>query len=189
MGSSVAYPIFRTQSVAEAVQVAFTLVQCSGPEGDGSVYVDAELARVDDVLKAYELFPDATYSSGNSFFHGGELPGNASVLKHLLPVRLSADQEECPAEGVLGTMVSLLEEAVSGQLAWMGVAWPAVPELCLGREVARTGVQACFNSTAEHEPAVGHTVYVHVRPGEDERAHHLAQQVRQAVIGPPEDGW
>ncbi|MFV5998143.1 hypothetical protein ACNPQM_38685 [Streptomyces sp. NPDC056231] len=151
--------------------------------------MDAELARFDSVLRAHELFPEATYSSGDSFFHGEELPRDALALERLLPVRLSAEQEEGVGRDALVGVVSLLEEAVWGQLAWMGVAWPAVPELGLGPEGARTGVQACFNSTAEYEPAVGHTVYVHVRPGEDERAHHLSQRLGWAVIGPSEEGW
>ncbi|WUD70379.1 hypothetical protein OG937_45375 [Streptomyces sp. NBC_00510] len=149
--------------------------------------MDAELGDVADALKARELFPGALCSLGGSRLLAGELPKDPEAVARLLPGELSA--EEVVGEDVLGRFLPLVASGARGQLAWMGLSWPAVPELGLDVEYARTGVQMCINSTAEHEPAVGHTVYVHVRRGEDERAHHLAHQVGQAVIGPGEEGW
>nr|WP_202470959.1 hypothetical protein [Streptomyces sp. SID8377] len=169
----------------QALAVASALVHCG--EWDGNVFVDAELLHIADTLKARELFPEAWCSFGESRLRAGELPEDPEVVARLLPGEL--DAEEIAGEDVLGRFLPLAAPEAREQLAWMGLHWPAVPELGLDLEYARTGVQMCINSTAEHEPAVGHAVYVHVRGGEDERAHHLAGLVGQAVIGPGEEGW
>jgi hypothetical protein len=186
VGDSVAYPVFRTDDAGRAVGVASDLVACS-EWWDGSVFVDAELVRVEDVLRAGEVFPGAVYGSGESVFRAGELPDDVEGLARLLPVALKAEVDG--GGGVPDRFVSLLNGAVWGELAWMGLAWPAVPEFGLGVEGARTGVQACFRSTATRALAAGHTVYVHVRPGHEKRARYLAEQAGQTILGPPEDGW
>lgn len=185
MGVTVAYPVFRTLDARRALAVASALLRCG--EWGGQVFLDAELVDVADALKARELFPGAWCSFGDSSLRAGELPEDPAAVARLLPGKLSV--EEVVGEEILGRFLPLAASEAHGQLAWMGLRWPAVPELGLDVEYARTGVQMCINSTAEHEPAVGHAVYVHVRRGEDERAHHLAGQVGRAVIGPGEEGW
>ncbi len=186
VGDSVAFPVLRTGDAETALAVACALVCCSSSP-DRSVFVDAELTCVIEVMKARDMFPESFYTSGNVFLRAEELPQGPAELARLLPVTFSAETDE-RGELPCGTVL-LLGGARCGQLAWMGVRWPAVPELGLGPEWARTGVQASFNSTADGEPAVGHTVLVHVRRGEDERAGHLARQVGQTLIGPEEEGW
>ncbi|MDX3574245.1 hypothetical protein [Streptomyces sp. ID05-47C] len=149
--------------------------------------IDAELQDVRDVMRARELFPEAVYTHRRSDFRGVDLPVGSAALAGLLPMNLAA--EEDLRGDVLSRAVEVLRPAVWGQLAWMGLSWPAVPELNLGPEYARTGVQACFNTDANLEPVTGHTVYVHVYPGDEERARHLARMIGKDVVGPPEHGW
>ena len=188
MGNTQAYPIYRAFDVASIVSVASALVQCGEVRGDGTVCpdLDAELRDVDVALKARGLFPEARFFHRRSDFWSTELPDDAGVLAGLLPMELTAEEI---GEGILSRAVEVLRSAVWGQLAWMGLTWPAIPELDLGPEYARTGVQACFNIDANHEPVTGHTVYVHVYPGDEDRARHLARLVGEDVIGPPEHGW
>ncbi|PWJ02065.1 hypothetical protein DKG34_40655 [Streptomyces sp. NWU49] len=188
MGNTQAYPVYRAFDVASIVSVASALVQCGEVRGDGTVCpdLDAELRDVDVALKARGLFPEARFFHRCSDFWSTELPDDAGVLAGLLPVELTVEEV---GEDILSRAVEVLRSAVWGQLAWMGLTWPAIPELDLGPEYARTGVQACFNIDANHEPVTGHTVYVHVYPGDEDRARHLARLVGKDIIGPPEHGW
>lgn len=189
MGDARAYPVYRSEvgDVAAVIAVAVSLVGCGELSEGASVDLDAELLRVENVVRAREVFPQGWFSGGGEHFRGVDLPDDAAVLAGLLPMMLSVEE---PVEGdLLDRAPKVLRQAGWGQIAWMALSWPAVPELGLGPEHARTGVQACFGTDANHEPAPGHTVYVHVRPGEDERAQRLAQQIGHDVIGPGEHGW
>ncbi|MDV9193755.1 hypothetical protein R6L23_37040 [Streptomyces sp. SR27] len=167
--------------------MAVSLVGCGELWEEASVDLDAELLRVEDVVRAREVFPQGWFSGGGEHFRGVDLPNDVGVLAGLLPMMLSV--EEPVGSALLDRAPEVLRRAGWGQIAWMALSWPAVPELGLGPEHARTGVQACFGTDANHEPAPGHTVYVHVRPWEDERAQHLAQQIGHDVVGPGEHGW
>ncbi|MFJ9856280.1 hypothetical protein ACIRVN_02110 [Streptomyces albogriseolus] len=190
MGNAEAYPVYRAVDVASIVSVAFDLVRCGEVDEGATVYLDldAELRGVDAVLKARNLFPEARFSHRRSDFWGTNLPDDAEVLAGLLPMQFAAEEISLE-EDSRSRAVEVLRPAVWGQLACMGITWPAVPELDLEPEYARTGVQACFNIDANHEPVAGHTVYVHVYPGEEDRARHLARMIGKDVIGPPEHGW
>ncbi|MEV5731427.1 hypothetical protein AB0N50_37725 [Streptomyces pharetrae] len=187
MGNAQAYPVYRTTDVASTVSVAYELVRCGEVDEGAIVCLDAELCGIEDVLKARGLFPEAWFYHRRSDFRGAVLPDDAEVLAGLLPMKLSA--EEVLEGDILSKAVEVLPAAVWGQLAWMGLYWPAIPELGLDPEYSRTGVQACFNMDANYGPAMGHTVYVHVYPGEEDRARHLARLIGKDVIGPPEHGW
>ncbi|MEU1352117.1 hypothetical protein [Streptomyces sp. NPDC005795] len=187
MGNAEAYPVYRSFDVARIVSEASSLVRCGkGYEGETG-YFGAELRDVDGVLTARDLFPGAWFSHGGSDFRGADLPGDTAALAGLLPLQL--DAEDLFEGEILSRAVTVLASAVWGQLAWMALTWPAIPELSLGPEYARTGVQACFDIDANHEPMAEHTVYLHVRPGDEDRARHLARTVGRGLIGPPEHGW
>ncbi|WP_351234285.1 hypothetical protein [Streptomyces sp. NPDC002133] len=173
--------------MAEVIAVAASLVECGELAEGATVDLDAGLVRVEDVLKAREVFRRGWYSGSGEHFRGVDLPEDAGVLAGLLPVTLSV--VEPWAGDLLERAPEVLRAATWGQIAWFALSWPAVPELSLGPEHARTGVQACFNIDANHEPVSGHTVYVHVRPDEGERAQHLARLIGHDVIGPSERGW
>lgn len=173
--------------MAAVIAVAVSLVGCGELWEWASVDLDAELLHVEDVIRAREVFPQGWFSGGGEHFRGVDLPDDAAMLARLLPMTLSVVE---PVEGdLLERAPQVLHHAGWGQITWMALSWPAVPELDLGPEHARTGVQACFGADAGHEPAPGHTVYVHVRPHEEDRAQHLARQIGHDVVGPSEYGW
>ncbi|MFE5940293.1 hypothetical protein ACFQ69_33580 [Streptomyces sp. NPDC056470] len=173
--------------MAAAIAAAVSLVGCGELWEGADVDLDVELLRVEDVVRAREVFPQGWFAGVGEHFRGVGLPDDAAVLAGLLPVRLSVVK---PVEGgLLERAPPVLGRAGWGQVAWMELSWPAVPELDLGPEHARAGVQVCFGIDANHEPASGHTVYVHVHPYEDERAQHLARQIGHGVTGRGEQGW
>ncbi|MCX5409915.1 hypothetical protein OHA37_39510 [Streptomyces sp. NBC_00335] len=167
--------------------MAQLLVGCGELWENATVGLDAELCRVEEVLEALEVFPQGWYSGGDSLLRGVDLPRDATALAGLLPMKLSV--EEPVDSDLLERAAGVLRKASWGQIDWMALSWPAVPELDLGPEHARTGVQACFNSDADGNPATNHTVYVHVRPFTEERAQHLAKQIGHEIVGPSEQGW
>ncbi|MFB9576343.1 hypothetical protein [Streptomyces yanii] len=74
---------------------------------------------------------------------------------------------------------------------WHNLQWPSVPELGLGEEYKYAELQIACNSHdiyCEHW-AAEHTVFIHARHGDDERAAWLAAQVDARVVGPAEFGW
>lgn len=194
MGNSRAYPVYRDEigRVDAVIAVAELLVERGELWVTATVDLDAGLSQVDEVRCAAELFPHslfplALFHGGGAYLRGPELPQDDAALASLLPLTLSV---AAPVESdLLGRAPAILSRAAWGQLAWMALSWPAVPELGLGPDGSRTGVQACFSIDADHEPAVGHTVYVHVHPYAGERARHLARQIGHDIVGPSEDGW
>ncbi|MEW2623961.1 hypothetical protein [Streptomyces sp. NPDC048106] len=74
---------------------------------------------------------------------------------------------------------------------WHHLKWPSVPELGLDEEYKYAELQIASNSHDIHcdEWAPEHTVFVHARPGDDDRAAWLAAQIGARVLGPPEFGW
>ncbi|MFD3776361.1 hypothetical protein [Streptomyces sp. NPDC058612] len=173
--------------MAAVIAVAVALTGCGELWEGASVDMDAELLQVEDVVSAREAFPQGWFSGGGEHFRGIDLPDDVVVLARLLPMTLSVVE---PVEGdLLDRAPQVLHLAGWGQVTWMALSWPAVPELDLGPEHARTGVQACFGIDANHRPAPGHTVYVHVHPSAGERAQHLARQIGHRVVGPSEPGW
>ncbi|MEU5723086.1 hypothetical protein [Micromonospora sp. NPDC047738] len=73
-----------------------------------------------------------------------------------------------------------------GYVLWQPGCWPEVPSLGLGREFKYAHVQLVFNASDiwATEPSAGHSVFVHVRHRELERAEWLARQAGLSVIGP-----
>ncbi|MEU9032141.1 hypothetical protein AB0D46_32505 [Streptomyces sp. NPDC048383] len=194
MGNARAYPVYRDETgrIEAVIAVAELLVGCGDLPADATVNLDAGLSRVDDVRCAARLFPRALFPralfwGGDSYLRGPELPQDDAVLASLLPLTVS--MEAPVASDLLTRAAEVLSRATWGQLAWMALSWPAVPELGLEPEHARTGVQACFNINANHEPATAHTVYAHVHPQAGERAQHLARQIGHHITGPSEHGW
>ncbi|MFD3940167.1 hypothetical protein ACFWSF_35660 [Streptomyces sp. NPDC058611] len=173
--------------MAAVIAVAVALTGCGELWEGASIDLDAALLQVEDVARAREVFPQGWFSGGGEHFLGVDLPDDAAMLARLLPMTLSAVE---PVEGdLLDRASQVLHLAGWGQVTWMALSWPAVPELELGPEHARTGVQACFGIDANHRPAPGHGVYVHVHPSAGERAQHLARQIGHRVVGPSEPGW
>ncbi|MFD3975342.1 hypothetical protein [Streptomyces cyaneofuscatus] len=101
-----------------------------------------------------------------------------------LPVRLGS--WGAPVEAVRPFLGSLGDSPAT--LRWDFMGWPAAPEVGLGGGGARGAfVTLCVNvrDLRLEEPATDHTVFVHVKQVEAERAPWLAAQVGPAVIGDP----
>ncbi|MEO3742189.1 hypothetical protein [Plantactinospora sp. B5E13] len=78
------------------------------------------------------------------------------------------------------------------EVVWEDVTWPPVEELELCTwEVKHGNIQLTLNAAGvfQERPADDHTLYVHVRWGDERRAQWLAEQVGLKVIGPPETGF
>jgi len=76
--------------------------------------------------------------------------------------------------------------AEPGAVRWDFAGWPAAPEAGLGVGGARGAfVTLCLNARDLDlaEPAIDHTVFVHVKQVEAARAPWLAARVGQRVIG------
>ncbi|WP_330176588.1 hypothetical protein OG875_25665 [Streptomyces sp. NBC_01498] len=141
----------------------------------GGCYVDA-WARDDDVLRR---LTEARPASRVTWY--GKGPG------------------DFPAQVRLG--VPAFEEAASALRAWADITrcyvlwhdmtWPAVPELGLDPEYKYAELEVACHSHDIHceEWTAEHTVFVHARPGHDDRAAWLAARVGARVVGPAEFGW
>ncbi|MFI1169974.1 hypothetical protein [Streptomyces melanogenes] len=76
--------------------------------------------------------------------------------------------------------------SVPAMVRWDFSGWPEAPEVGLGRGGTRGAfVTVCVNARDLYleEPAADHTVYVHVKQAEAQRANWLAAQVGLQVIG------
>ncbi|MFD8751475.1 hypothetical protein ACFV0O_10925 [Kitasatospora sp. NPDC059577] len=75
-------------------------------------------------------------------------------------------------------------------LYWGGFAWPAVPELDLKPRAKDAHLQIVLNSrNADFDrPSEDHTLFIHFRSGDLERAEWLARQAGLTPVGPDESG-
>ncbi|WP_224283991.1 hypothetical protein [Streptomyces sp. LS1784] len=98
--------------------------------------------------------------------------------------------EERPAGAVEEQFLDVVG-TVTAELSWDGFAWPAAPELGLEPRYKDAGLQLLLNNRSldYDDPAGDHTLFIHFRAGDVERAEWLARQVGLAPIGPVELGW
>ncbi|MEV7185407.1 hypothetical protein [Kitasatospora sp. NPDC093102] len=109
-------------------------------------------------------------------------------LAELAPFNFRVEEE--PVGSVEEQFLDLVG-AAPAWLYWDGFGWPAVPELGLGPRLHDAMLELILNnrSLALDRPSDDHTLYVHFRQGDVERAEWLARQVGLAPIGPVELGW
>jgi hypothetical protein len=79
----------------------------------------------------------------------------------------------------------------SAVLTWNIWGWPEVPELGLGPDFKHGHIGLTLNASDLYgdEPAEWHTVFVHTRKHEPQRAEWLAGLVGLAVVGQGEMGF
>ncbi|MEU9777537.1 hypothetical protein [Streptomyces sp. NPDC047968] len=179
MSNSYAQPILRTGDLAEALRVVRQLLELVDTR---SVEVDleavartpAELARLADAV------PEADWWARGSDRPGSSREGGTAA-DHL-PVFLSA---WCRPIHMAEEFLAAAGSA-SAMVRWDLDGWPAAPEVRLGPG----GTRGAYITLATHahdlyldEPADVHTVFVHVKQVEAERAPWLAAQVGLRVIG------
>ncbi|WP_432250541.1 hypothetical protein ACRAR1_28115 [Streptomyces sanyensis] len=179
MSNSYARPILRTGDLAEALRVVWQLLELADTRGvevdlEAVARTPAELARLTNVV------PEADWSARGPGSPGSSREGGTTA-DHL-PVFLSAWSRP------LHTAEEFLAAAggAPAMVRWDFDGWPAAPEVKLGRG----GTRGAYITLAAHahdlyldEPADVHTVFVHVKQVEAERAPWLAAQVGLRVIG------
>ncbi|MGW0764161.1 hypothetical protein [Streptomyces sp. NPDC002676] len=140
-----------------------------------SCYLDAWARNDDDLRRLTDALPGAQVTS----YRTGGIGLPASLA---LGVGTFAQ-----ARGALRTWADITRCYV----LWHNLKWPSVPELGLDEEYKYAELQIACNSHDIHceEWAAEHTVFIHARPGDDERAAWLAAQADARVVGPPEFGW
>ncbi|WP_331764165.1 hypothetical protein OG944_39085 (plasmid) [Streptomyces anulatus] len=202
MSNGVSYPVCRTSDPAAALATGRRLLAL-GDRDYAQVSVDVELCTVAEVLELRQVLPDAWFRTENEEFwarefdaqaglrcdwHAAELSEDADGLVLLLP--LWASMLDQPVGSVEDAFTALVG-ARYGSIRWDQVIWPAVPERGYDGRVNHDGVTLVFNcDDAGTTRQIGtHTVCVDVHKTEVSQSYAawLAEQIGQAVIGPPYD--
>ncbi|MBL1087291.1 hypothetical protein JK359_35975 [Streptomyces actinomycinicus] len=196
MSHAIAYPVLETRDLTEALDGARRLLRIADLE-QAEIWAYARLTTADEVRRMREAIPAAWYArqfdaaqvagEETCFVEGPDLPIDTAGLAGLLP--LEAAVEEMPLrdipEGFEETFLSAMG-AGPGSLAWWWTTWPAVPALGLPPDAKHGEVQIAVNSADLYRqvPADSHTLFVHVRSSQPERAEWLAAQAGLQIIGP-----
>lgn len=179
MSNSYAQPILRTGDLAEALRVVWQLLELADTS---SVEVDlGAVARTPmELERLAEVVPEADW-----WAYGPDRPGSSregGTAASYLPVFLSDWSRPIDMAEVFLAAAG----GASAMVRWDFNGWPAAPEVSLGRG----GPRGAYVTLAAHahdlyldEPADVHTVFVHVKQVEAERAPWLAAQVGLRVIG------
>ncbi|MEU1341177.1 hypothetical protein [Streptomyces sp. NPDC005827] len=178
MSNSYAQPILRTADLSEGLRIVQRLLGIAD-RADLEVDFDARISSPHSLSRVLALLPDAEWwAEGEK--DGASGTGNDP--KACLPVWLRR------WAGTPETVEPFLK-AVGDDPAtvrWDFNAWPEAPEV--GLEVG--GTRGAFVTLCAHardldleETAADHTVFVHVKQSEAERAPWLAAQVGLRVIG------
>ena len=177
VSNSYAQPILRTADLTEGLRTVERLLGIADLEGL-EVDFDVRISSARSLSAVLAVLPDAEWwperESGAS-----ERGGDPSAF---LPIWLRGWAGE-PEK------VEPFLQAVGHSPAtvrWDFNAWPEAPEIGLGVGGSRGAfVTLCVHAHDLHleEPAVDHTVFVHVKQVEAERAPWLAAQVGLQVIG------
>ncbi|MER7706812.1 hypothetical protein ABTX81_28430 [Kitasatospora sp. NPDC097605] len=178
MANSYAQPVLRTPDLAEAWRTAARLLEVADTS-ELEVDFDARVRSAEDLEPLMSLLPHADW------WADGPGPGSSargdSPMEHL-PVRLSSWGMGPDMAGPLLAAVGASPAAIR----WDFSGWPEAPDIGLGTGGTRGAyVTVCVNARDLDltEPATDHTVFVHVKQVEAERAPWLAAQVGLRVIG------
>ncbi|MEV0093792.1 hypothetical protein [Streptomyces sp. NPDC050738] len=167
--------MLRTTDLAEALTLAEKLLSVAFWYRENACYLDAWARNDDELRRLTGAHPGAEirWSGGRD----GSFPANVSL--------------GVQAVAQAGSALRAWSDITRSYVLWHDLKWPAVPELGLGQEYKYAELQVACNShdIRCEEWAAEHTVFIHARPGQDERAAWLAAQVGTRVVGPPEFGW
>ncbi|MFE9123643.1 hypothetical protein [Streptomyces sp. NPDC007172] len=179
MSNSYAQAVLRTTDVAEALRVAGRLLALADTV-DLEVDFEARVSTPRELERLTEVMPDADWWSYGADRHGSSRTGDSST--ECLPIFMS---RWCMAPEAVETFLAAAGH-VPAMVRWDFSGWPEAPEIGLGRGGARGAyVTVCVNARDLYleEPAPDHTVYVHVKQVEAQRATWLAAQVGLRTIG------
>ncbi|WP_427919233.1 hypothetical protein [Streptomyces sp. cg40] len=169
MSNSYAQPVLRTTDLSAALRVAERLLAIADLR-DLEVDLEARVSSADVLAALLKLIP------------GAERWAEGDDPAAHLPVRLRG--WAMPPDAVEPFLRAVGESPAS--VRWDFNAWPEAPEAGLGVGGTRGAfVTLCVNvrDLELEEPAPDHTVFVHVKQIEAERAPWLAAQVGLGVIG------
>ncbi|MFE2417385.1 hypothetical protein [Streptomyces hokutonensis] len=169
MSNSYAQPVLRTADLSVGLHTVERLLTIADLR-DLEVDFEARVFSADVLAALQELIPDA-----ERWVEGDDPAAH-------LPVRLRG--WAMPPETVEPFLKAVGESPAS--VRWDFNAWPEAPEVGLGVGGTRGAfVTLCVNvrDLELEEPAPDHTVFVHVKQVEAERAPWLAAQVGLGVIG------
>ncbi|MFF2790586.1 hypothetical protein ACFVT6_28175 [Streptomyces sp. NPDC058049] len=185
MGSSTAYPVFRTDDLAEAYRRARLLCGRMKPL-DAEMWLCAQAHTVEEARRLAALLPTGLFQPSydwdrDVWFVGTELPGGDRELAAELPLTVDAYAAPGPVEQAL---LRALGRGAATML-WYG-DWPAVPGIpSASRTSTNQRVELDVN---EEHPDGRHTVYVHFGYADEVGAAHLAAAIGGSVLGPGQLG-
>lgn len=178
MSNSYAQPILRTPELANALQAVDQLLGIADTR-ELEVDFEARIFSEHAVTSLLELLPGADHWSetDDGVSSGGRDDASARLPVWLQSRGMSPDMTE-PFLAALGKNPAAVR--------WDFTGWPEAPEIGLGIGGSRGAyVTMCVNARDLDltEPASDHTVFVHVKQVEAERAPWLAARVGLDVIG------
>ncbi|WP_433395602.1 hypothetical protein [Streptomyces sp. CA-146814] len=178
MSNSYAQPVLRTGDLSEGLRSVERLLGIADLQ-DLEVDFEVLVSSAHVLTPLLKLFPDAEWWAEGG--RGGSSAKGDEPSTHL-PVRL---RSWAPSPEAVGPFLGARGDSPA-TVRWDFMGWPAAPEVGLGCGGARGAfVTLCVNAhdLELDEPAPDHTVFVHVKQVEAERAPWLAAQVGLRVIG------
>ncbi|MGY6024746.1 hypothetical protein [Streptomyces spinosirectus] len=178
VSNSYAQPILRTADLSEALRTVERLLGIADLV-DLEVDFDVRISTAHSLSAVLAVLPDAEWWAEGGRGGSSERRDDPSVF---LPVWL---RRWAGAPEIVKPFLQAVGDSPA-TVRWDFNAWPEAPEAGLGVG----GTRGAFVTLCVHardldleEPAADHTVYVHVKQVEAERAPWLAAQVGLRVIG------
>ncbi|MEW2588269.1 hypothetical protein [Streptomyces virginiae] len=186
MGSSRAYPVYRTDDLGEAYRRARLLCGRMRPL-EPEMWLCARTESVAEargmaaLLPAGMFDPSDYWAAADTWYLGAELPRDDRELAAALPLTVDAYAAPGPVEQAF---LRALRGGAATML-WRG-AWPDVPGIpSSSADPTNQRVELDLN---EEHPDGRHTVYVHFATADEAGAAHLAAFVGGTVLGPVQVG-
>ncbi|MFF2412802.1 hypothetical protein [Streptomyces sp. NPDC058092] len=179
MSNSYAQAVLRTTDVAETLRVAGQLLDLADT-GELEVDFEARVSTTRELERLSGVMPNADWWSYGADRHGSSRNGDSP--SECLPIIMS---RWCMAQEAVAAFLTVVGN-VPAMVRWDFSGWPEAPEVGLGPGGTRGAyVTVCVNARDLYleEPAPDHTVYVHVKQVEAQRAAWLAARVGLEVIG------
>ncbi|PJN25112.1 hypothetical protein CG736_16710 [Kitasatospora sp. CB02891] len=187
-------PVLRTPDLTAAHGAVRRLLGLVIPMDGFHVGASVQALTAAEAQRMVAAFPDGVVGSAdpsgtvsNDEVRAMAVAGDPRVAD-LLPVELHLENRP------VGSIEEAFFEVVgagTGSIDWDWFHWPAVPELGLGARHKDAHLQVAVNSldVCGDVQAAVHTVFIHFRSGDEDRAEWLAQQVGLRPVGPVELGW
>ncbi|WP_245769789.1 hypothetical protein [Streptomyces radiopugnans] len=178
MSNSHAQPVLRTADLSEGLRTVERLLGIADL-GDLEVDFDVRISSTRSLSAVLAVLPDAEWWAEGGKGGSSERRNDPSAF---LPVWL---RRWAGAPEMVETFLRAVGDSPA-TVRWDFNAWPEAPEVGLGAGGARGAfVTLCVHARDLYleEPAADHTVFVHVKQIEAERAPWLAAQVGLRVIG------